>query len=665
MLWVGVLIIILPIIYSNSTLDPDLYIRLIGLSLYLIVLIVYVIVNIKKFKILADPKIILVYLLFVIYTFFCIFNSRNISDGIFEWIKILYCFILVFLLSGLLKNIKLEPAIVKSFTLLCLILSISGAIDFFKIIIHGELIIPLSTYEVTSFFGHRNLFCQMLFFSFPFTLISALYSKERFWKIIGFSSFVSSLFLLIILSNRATWLALIAGFLSMLFFYLVRYSRGFHYKNISSGKKRIFLVTILVLIFTFIIYRNYSNVASLKTHAKDMVDVTKGSTKDRIELWTRTVKMIEEKPLFGQGLGNWKIEILKYGNEGLVSENNNTFYQRPHNDFLWIMSECGLIGVLLFASIWIIALVYIVRILFKCKSGEEFFFYNMVLFVVLGYLVFSFFSFPRERAETIIVTSIVLGLIMNKYSEIREKKYENPKHSRLFLFFILILISASLVIIHSRYSSDIHMKKALIAKENKNYTLVIKEVNKAKSVFYPMDPFSTPLLWYRGSAFFNLNETALALKDFEEAYQINPYHVHVLNNLASCYELKGEHDNAIRFYKNALTVAPNFEEAWLNLCAVYFNLGQTDSAYQTLTNIDLHTKNPKYEKFLTVVMKTKFGSIVNTNPSLQKWYDRINKEPENYYKIHQYSLDNRIEIFRIFTDTLLLKSIINIKKEPL
>lgn len=660
-LWIGILIVVIPIIYSNNTLDPDLYLRLIGLSIYLILLTIYLIIKTNKFKILSDLKLVIVYLLFVIYCFFCIFTSRNITDGIFEWIKILYGFILFFLLSGLIKTIKPESDIVKSFTLLCFILSVSGAIGLSKIILHGKLIIPLSTYEVMSFYGHRNLYCQMLFFSFPFTLISSLYIKERFWKIIGFSSFVISLFLLIILSNRATWIALIAGFLSLTFFYLVRYHGNFHfsYKNILSGKKTLFLATIFVLITVIIVYRSYTNVSSLKSHTKDIVDFEKGSTKDRIELWTRTVQMIEEKPLFGQGLGNWKIEILKYGNTGLVSEDNNTFYQRPHNDFLWIMSECGVIGILLFAAIWIITIIYIIRIIFTCKSREEFFFYNMLFIVILGFLVYSFFSFPRERAETIIVTSFIQGLIMNRHNELHEKKYKNSKHIKLFLYLILILVSASLYIVHSRYFSDIHMKKALIAKQNENYPLIIREINKANSVFYPTDPFSTPLFWYRGSANFNLNNIDLALKDFKDAYQINPFHIHVLNNLASCYELKGEHDNSIRFYKKALTIAPNFEDAWLNLCAVYFNLGQIDSAYQALTNIDIQTKNPKYNKFLTVVLKTKFGVIVKTNSSLQKWFDLFNKTPDKYFKINQYAINKKVGIFSIFTDSLLLKSILS------
>lgn len=659
LLWTGILIIILPVIYTNSTLDPDLYLRFIGLSILIIILAISLIRNIKKIKLLSEPKILLLYLLFVLYTFFCIFPGRNIADGIFEWIKILYGFLLLFLLSGLLKKPDIEWGITKSFTLLCFTLSISGIFELFNLIAHGNLVIPLSTYQVTSFYGHRNLYCQMLFFSFPFTIISAIFIKEKFWKIIGFTSFIISLFLLITLSNRATWLALAAGIMSLAFFYIIRYRKNLHFnfKNTSSSKKILLLVSILVLVLIFIFYKNYSNVSSLETHAKDIVDLNKGSTKDRIELWSRTVQMIKEKPLFGQGLGNWKIEILKYGNKDLVSEDNNTFYQRPHNDFLWIMSECGIIGILFFVAIWIMAIYFNIRILFKCKSNEEFFFYNIILIVVLGFLIFSFFSFPRERAETIIVTSLILALITNKYSEITGKKYDNPKHAKLYLYITILFIVASFYIFCSRFISDLHMKKALTAKDKKYYNTVIKEINKASSFFYPTDPFSTPLTWYRGSAYYNLNNTDMALNDFKDAYITNPYHVHVLNNLASAYELKGEHDTSITFYKKALVIAPNFEEAWLNLCAVYFNTGQTDSAYMALTNIDTATVNPKYSNFLTVVMAAEFENIAKIQPYLKKWNDLLKAKPEIYLKINRYSLDKRVKINSIFTDTLLLKSI--------
>ena len=181
------------------------------------------------------------------------------------------------------------------------------------------------------------------------------------------------------------------------------------------------------------------------------------------------------------------------------------------------------------------ALVYIIRILRNCRNYEEFLFYNLILVVGIGFLVYSFFSFPKERIETLIVTSVVLGLIANKHQEIKNGQNFSSGMLRFILLMAIVLLSFSMYVAGSRFNSDIHMKKALIAKDRKNYNVIIKEINKASSFFYPDDPFSTPLYWYRGSAYFNQNNTDRACKDFEAAYAINPYHIHVLNNLASTY----------------------------------------------------------------------------------------------------------------------------------
>lgn len=643
--------------FTGSTLDPDIYIRFIGLSVYLLLFAIFSVLYLQKTKAVSD-KIFFVYLVYVAYSLISVFSARNISDGIFDWIKILYGLILLFVYTVILNNSKTEDETAKAFTLLSLVLSTAGLIQLLIIILQKKLIIPLSTYEIAPFYGHRNLYCQMLFFSFPFTLLQAVYGRKSTWRITGIISFAISLFLLIILSNRATWLALSGAGAALIFFHII-YFKKFRkdFIKVFPVKKILILLPVLIIIFSYIFYAKYADVSSLGKHAEGIVNFEQGSAKDRLGLWTRTIEMIKEKPLFGHGLSDWKIEMLRYGNKGLVSENNNTFYQRPHNDFLWIMSETGFIGILLFCAVFIIAAFYLFRIISKCSSYNEFLFFNTIGAVFIGFLVFSFFSFPKERTETTIVTSVILGLIIKKYREIKGERYFTPAAVRTIIICIIALVSVSLYIGCSRYVSDTHAKKALIAKDKKNYAAVIREINKAVSPFYRTDPFSTPLAWYRGSAYYNMNNTEMALKDFEEAYAINPYHIHVLNNLASAKEMKDEHDDAIRFYKKALATAPDFEDAWLNLCAVYYNLGQTDSAYRALTKIDVNTKNTEYKKFIRVVLKAEFAAVLKNNPFMKKWFDIFNMEPEKYFIIHEYSVKNKVEINSIFADSLLMGKI--------
>jgi len=86
-----------------------------------------------------------------------------------------------------------------------------------------------------------------------------------------------------------------------------------------------------------------------------------------------------------------------------------------------------------------------------------------------------------------------------------------------------------------------------------------------------MDPASTPLPWYRGIANFSLGNTAEALEDFKKAYRIHPYHIHVLNNLGTCYALSGDYQTASKYYKKAIAISPGFIEAVDNLKSVSLN----------------------------------------------------------------------------------------------
>jgi len=146
-----------------------------------------------------------------------------------------------------------------------------------------------------------------------------------------------------------------------------------------------------------------------------------------------------------------------------------------------------------------------------------------------------------------------------------------------------------------------HTKKALEARNNKNWENVISEIDHGYSLYAALDPTSAPLKWYRGEANFMLKNIPQALEDYKKAHNAHPYHIHVLNNLATCYELDGNHEEAINFYKQAIKIFPQFEDALINLGAAYYNSGRHSEAYETLLRCNPNTKNPKLEQYLTIV----------------------------------------------------------------
>ena len=102
---------------------------------------------------------------------------------------------------------------------------------------------------------------------------------------------------------------------------------------------------------------------------------------------------------------------------------------------------------------------------------------------------------------------------------------------------------------------------------------------------------------------FLMNNISQAHEDFKKAHKAHPYHIHVLNNLATCYEMEGNHNEAIYYYKKALEIFPQFEDALINLGATYYNSGRYEEAYETLVRCNQNTQNPKLEEYLKSVKK--------------------------------------------------------------
>lgn len=648
--FIWLLVILIPILHSSYTIDPDIYLKFIGLSFLLLIFIWY---RHVKNSILLDTMIVrtpvvAAYLFFLFYSSISLLLSANSTDGIFEWYRIFMSIVLVLVLAILFQFEELKNNLPKAFTLLSLILFFSGVLDLIPLMKQGNITVPDDTYSITGVFGHRNLYAQMLFFTFPYSIFTALYTKEKLWKPIGTISIITSLFFLILLSNRATWIALVLGLLilSFLHFYHLYGNKNKLFKFDFSEYKGTAIVLLIATLLSLLFYMNASNVESVRTHTSDITDFDKGSTKDRVVLWKNTLALIKDRPLLGSGLSTWKFEILKQGNEGLESENNITFYQTPHNDFLWVFSEQGVIGLILYVIVFITLFYTLLKNIFLSTNQQDFLFNNITLFVFIGYCIYSVLSFPKERMESNIVFSLIAGTALAKQYDLNKRSNSILKRKNVLAYLILPLILLGIFIGVSRFKSETHLEKALQAKAKNNFPLIVQEIEKASGLFYKTDPTSTPLSWYSGSALFNLGRYNEALSEFQKSYEINPYHVHNLNNLASCYEMLGDHKTAIEYYQKAVAIAPNFEDAWLNMCAIYFNQKEFEKAYQVLCEVSLSTKNQKFKPFLMTVIRSVMQQtlLIHPNSKFQMKFIENQTNEDWFLQIHQYLKENQVSI---------------------
>ncbi len=634
------LIVVIPLLKTTANLDEGLLIRFIGLIL--LTLFLLTVARIKKTNTIHYYRhpLVIIYFLFCLFTGFRLLWGNTYGDTIFDWIKISSYFILTMVLIQTYSYETLRSKIPLLISILGFIISIIGLYELLIQMQNGLLQIPLSTYQIKSVFGHRNLFAQILFLCLPFQIYCVVSERSRIMKFLFSFAMIINIFLIIVISNRATWLALILGFITIGVLEYIRYRITKLTILHNANSLKFVLISLLIGIsVAFIFFSYYTHSSDAQNHLNEIAELDIGSGKDRIELWKRTISIIKEYPVAGCGGANWKIEVLRYGNEGLVSEDNITFYQRPHNDFLWITSEYGVIGGMLYLLIFMFAIYLLVKRVLS-RNVKNILFSYALLFGLIGFVVFSFFSFPHERVVQNIFLSIFLASIILGNSNSKKEKTIIKKWliGTILLIGFLIAIS-SLFIGFSRLLSEKHLKKALQAKSMNNHSLVISEIENGMNSLYSIDPTSTPLSWYQGLAWYQLGNIDSALIFFTKAYEMVPSHVHVLNNLATAYSQKGRNEDAIFFFKKAISVYPKFDDASLNLCAVYYNMGKLDNAYSTLKKIDVNSKHPKYKKYLVAVLKPLITNLLvdsgNTElikklPDDEEWYIRIHNLSKSF-----------------------------------
>ncbi|MFM7662106.1 MAG: O-antigen ligase family protein [Bacteroidota bacterium] len=149
--------------------------------------------------------------------------------------------------------------------------------------------------------------------------------------------------------------------------------------------------------FTAELASNYLKSPSdfIKSHPETM-----SGNQARLVIWTITCQIISEHPM-GVGLGNLEEEMQhkldKLKQRELMEKNYN-----PHNQFLQITAEIGVIGLLLFTSI----LWFTCRFAWKRKD-------DLLLFLALSLVLNSLFESMLQRQSGIVFYTMLICLFVH------------------------------------------------------------------------------------------------------------------------------------------------------------------------------------------------------------------------------------------------------------
>jgi len=186
--------------------------------------------------------------------------------------------------------------------------------------------------RVSSFFGHPNSYGSYLIALLPFTIVSALiFFKQKKHLLISLVLFAMTTHTLALTHSRSAMLAIVASVTTIFFIW---------------KKKWAFLIIALSIGFVFLapfpLAKSFKNSFNYKK-------ASSGSVRDRLHLWKSTLSMIKERPLLGWGLNNYSRIHPRFAGDG------DSWY--PHNCYLHIASEVGILGLLAF--LWILGAAFV------------------------------------------------------------------------------------------------------------------------------------------------------------------------------------------------------------------------------------------------------------------------------------------------------------------
>lgn len=420
-------------------------------------------------------------------------------------------------------------------------------------------------YQIIGLNGHKNLLCSCIFLLL-FFLAMASRTLKGGWRLFSMLAVPLCLLLLLLLRAKAVWAAVLVA---LVVYGLLRWLARFRTTTPGRWYVGVLALTLLTGVFFGFGLKPLSQAAAAYLqHRTPLAGIVQHET-ERLLLWQKTYHLVERHPLLGVGAGNWQIEFPDATLTGLWrAEDLNFTFQRPHNDFLWLLSETGWLGFVCYLCFVISLLVLLVAAVRAGPARDPL--TPLAAAALAGWLVISFFDFPKERVEHLLWSTVLSAVAWHRvriaFPELRWARITVSNRSMVWPATLALCI---VFVALFRVKGEWHLRHLYAMRGSGNTQGVIREGTQALSVAFSLDPTSVPVDWYIGNAFAAEQDYTRAKRHFLYAYRQNPYQRNVLNDLGSAVALKGSRDSAEHFYREALRISPRFDDPRLNLTALY------------------------------------------------------------------------------------------------
>jgi O-antigen ligase len=442
---------------------------------------------------------------------------------------------------------------------------------------------------VEGFMSNINAYATFLLLLLPLCLCGAALQRGA-WRGMAIAATLAVAGMILMVQSRAVYLAVGAGMTAAILLAAIRGA------VLGVNKKLIWgFVVLLGACVSIVLLGVFFPVWSENPYLGRLAGLNPfnpdSSTQGRMLIWGIAWRMILDHPLLGVGAGNFTIRLDDYlgrNHEAIVAVGTN--WTQPHNDFLWVLAEKGLLGLIPFLSVFLLAAW---KVWTLSKSGDRATSW-MAVFLGMGlvaYLVNSLFDSPLDRINLQVYVACYLALMVLGSNTSESRNAVKPRgeglcKARLVAPAIgLLLVAGGCLYSHAALNQEIHAKTAREKYNQRKWVETLAEARLASSPWRPLDPMGTPPAFFEAMALMHLGALNQAIERMEFARTLIPKRYHILNNLGLLYYENGDYPKAIEIFSLAIKTHPSNYVTLEHLANCHLQLGDSAAALAALERI--------------------------------------------------------------------------------
>jgi O-antigen ligase len=592
----GFVLVALNCLVDNAAIDVTLIPRLLAVLVFLLVSVVVVsaprISRLLDFSVLGEPVIPL-FAGYVLVTCGSLLVAVNVSAGFTDVFRTLATF-LTLCLSCLLL-----PVVPRWQEQLLRLIVVAGlvavAVGCFEIVtklglgIHGRRAME----QITGLMSSVNLYAGILALILPWCLCGGVVLRGT-WRGLAVVAAGSLLVMILLLQSRAAWLAVLAGTASAVIVILLDAARFNLSRRARNGLATACLAG-LVALAGGIATAPADNFFAQRFRSIFVDPANPGALPregGRLMIWGITSRMIADHPLTGVGAGNFTVRLHEYfGDDDLDFSNVHTNWVQPHNDFLWVFVEKGVLGIVLFVGCFVAAIASIRTILRSDAPPNDRWLTLAVVMGLTSYATLSSFDFPLERIthQTYFALLLAVVTVLKHAVQPAAGGFPAPGTARLGRLVVVPLVVAALGLGITYSLAAVQQEKDVIVARQTygqgKWEEMLAAAKRARTPWKTLDPLVSPVAFLEGMAHVQLGHVPEGIECLEQALIDNPNRMYVINNLGILYASTGRFDEAIECFSLAANRYPHRIEPFNNLASCLLETGRPAEALELLEQI--------------------------------------------------------------------------------